>query len=327
MDDDYDSGEDIIATSNGAVTTTNELLSRRKRKRANKEAAAVAQLQEGRTTETSAKKLKTSSEGGAAPIKGSNKPTKTAGKQDGKGKGKGNGKGNQKGKPMAKDSGKEDASSIDDSIAMMDTKIMADFVAQRVQKLNKDLSTVELGDRIPPESIYIDTTAHAAERSLQNLCEYMEKFCTKKGQSSISHLKSSPKAPGSPHTIFISPAALRAADVVRIMRKYQTTDSQIAKFFAKHVKLSEHIEYSKKTRIGIAVGTPARLVDLIKDGALQIKYLQRVVLDVSYLDAKKRGLWDIKEVQYKLVELLAFEGVRRRLEGGGEEDSRGLMFY
>ncbi|KAF3079435.1 hypothetical protein TWF569_010159 [Orbilia oligospora] len=324
MDDDYDSGEDIIATSNGAITTTNEL-SRRKRKRAKREAV---QLEEGRV-EVPAKKLRTSPDAGSAPTKGPNKPTKlkgnNGGKQDAKGKGKG--KGNGKGKPMAKDGGKEDASSIDDSIVMMDPKIMADFVAQRIQKFNKDLSTVELGDRIPSESIYIDTTAHTAERSLQNLCEYMEKFCTKKGQSSISHLKSSPKAAGSPHTIFICPAALRAADVVRIMRKYQTTDSQIAKFFAKHVKLSEHIEYAKKTRIGIAVGTPARLVDLIKDGALQIKYVQRVVLDVSYLDAKKRGLWDIKEVQDKLVELLAVEGVRRRLEGGGEEDSRGLMFY
>ncbi|KAK6496333.1 hypothetical protein TWF481_002357 [Arthrobotrys musiformis] len=299
MDDDYDSGEDIIATATGAVTTTNEL-SRRKRKRAKRE----AQLEEP------PKKQRTSTD--------SHKP-----KNDIKGKGKSSGKG----KPMAKDGGKEDASSIDGSIAMMDPKIMADFVAQRIHKFNKDLSTVELGDRIPSESIYVDTTAHTAERSLQNLCDYMEKFCTKKGQSSISHLKSSPKAAGSPHTIFITPAALRAADVVRIMRKYQTTDSQIAKFFAKHVKLSEHIEYAKKTRIGIAVGTPARLVDLIKDGALQIKYLQRVVLDVSYLDAKKRGLWDIKEVQDKLVELLGVEAVKKRLAGGGEEDSRGLMFY
>ncbi|KAF3315023.1 hypothetical protein TWF173_004235 [Orbilia oligospora] len=322
MDDDYDSGEDIIATSNGAITTTNEL-SRRKRKRAKREAV---QLEECRV-EVPAKKLRTSTDAGSAPTKGSNNPTKSKGNNGGKQDAKGKGRGNGKGKPMAKDGGKEDASSIDDSIVMMDPKIMADFVAQRIQKFNKDLSTVELGDRIPSESIYIDTTAHTAERSLQNLCEYMEKFCTKKGQSSISHLKSSPKAAGSPHTIFICPAALRAADVVRIMRKYQTTDSQIAKFFAKHVKLSEHIEYAKKTRIGIAVGTPARLVDLIKDGALQIKYVQRVVLDVSYLDAKKRGLWDIKEVQDKLVELLAVEGVRRRLEGGGEEDSRGLMFY
>jgi len=151
--------------------------------------------------------------------------------------------------------------------------------------------------------------------------------CTKKGQSSISHLKSSPKAAGSPHTILITPAALRAADIVRTLRKYQTTDSAIAKFFAKHVKLSEAVEYSKKTRIGIAVGTPARLLDLIKDGALQIKYVQRMVLDVSYLDAKKRGLWDIKEVQDKVTELLSIDGLRKRLEGGSEGDSRGVMFY
>ncbi|KAF3915741.1 hypothetical protein AA313_de0210198 [Arthrobotrys entomopaga] len=313
MDDDYDSGEDIVATATGAVTTANQL-SRRKRKRAKREAAQLeAHVQEAQTQAT--KKLRASPVPDTAE-KNSNKRPKS--------KPKGQpAKGNRKNETPAK----EDASSIDESIAMMDPKIMADFVAQRVQKFNKELSTIELGDRIPPESIYVDTTESTSERSLANLCEYMEKYCTKKGQSSISHLKSAPKAQGSPHTIFVSPAALRAADVVRILRKYQTTDSSIAKFFAKHVKLSEAVESAKKTRIGIAVGTPARLVDLIKEGALQIKYVQRVVLDVSYTDAKKRCLWDIKEIQDKLVELLAIDGLRKRLEGGGDDDSRGVLFY
>ncbi|KAF3930193.1 hypothetical protein ABW20_dc0101746 [Dactylellina cionopaga] len=314
MDDDYDSGEDIVTATNGSVTTASQL-SRRKRKRAKREEAAQLEIQE--ETQSPAKKLRKSPEADAASAKQS---TTRGPKAKAKGKGK----------PNPKDgviSTKEDASSIDDSIALMDPKIMADYVAQRIQRFNKNLSTIELGDRILPERLYIDTTSHPSERSLSNLCEYMEKFCTKKGQSSISHLKSSPKAPGSPHTIVVTPAALRAADVVRTLRKYQTTDSTIAKFFAKHVKLSEAVEHAKKTRIGIAVGTPARLLDLIKDGAVQIKYLQRIVLDVSYMDAKKRGLWDIKEVQDKVVELLGIEGIRKRLEGGGDEDARGVMFY
>ncbi|KAF3941365.1 hypothetical protein ABW19_dt0204821 [Dactylella cylindrospora] len=304
MDDDYDSGEDIVAASNGSITTSNQL-SRRKRKRAKREAEQLEIQSQAQATP--AKKLKKSE-----PTIHSTTPSKAEGKAQ---------------KQKGKDTATKELSSIDPSIAVMDPKIMADFVAQRVQKFNKELSFVELGDRILPERLYIDTSTYTSERSLSNLCEYMEKFCTKKGQSSISHLKSSPKATGSPHTFLITPAALRAADLVRTLRKYQTADSSIAKFFAKHVKLSEAVEYSKKTRIGIAVGTPARLVDLIKDGALQIRYLQRVVLDVSYLDAKKRGLWDIKEIQEKVTELLGIDGVRKRLEGGGEEDSRGVMFY
>ncbi|EPS36777.1 hypothetical protein H072_9645 [Dactylellina haptotyla CBS 200.50] len=312
MDDDYDSGEDIVATAKGTVTTANQL-SRRKRKRALRAAQAL-EVQEAE--QAPAKKLRASPPANGTPVKPkpSNKAPQTKGKSAA----------NQK---NGASGAKEDGSGIDDSIAMMDPKIMADFVAQRIQKFNKNLSSIELGDRILPEKLYFDTTEYTSQRSLANLCDFMEKFCTKKGQSSISHLKSSPKAQGSPHTIFVSPAALRAADVVRTLRKYQTTDSFIAKFFAKHVKLSEAVEYAKKTRIGIAVGTPARLVDLIKDGALQIKYVQRVVLDVSYIDTKKRGLWDIKEVQDKLVELLAIEGVRKRLEGGSDGDSRGVMFY
>jgi len=71
------------------------------------------------------------------------------------------------------------------------------------------------------------------------------------------------------------------------------------------------------------------LTDLVKEGALQTKYLQRVILDVSYVDQKKRGMFDMKEVQEKVMELLAIEGIRKRLDGGDEDsgDRRGVLFY
>ncbi|KAJ6264125.1 hypothetical protein Dda_0267 [Drechslerella dactyloides] len=316
MDDDYDSGNDV------AVTTAAEPLSRRKRKRAKREAEVTPAKKPRQSPDVDTSTRSTNTKKTNA--------TKTS-KRTAKTRANGN---------------VPDTSSIDESIAGMDGRMMADFVAQRIQRANKDLSFVELGDRVLPESVYIDTSACPA-RSLSSLCDYMEKcaytllhnvpimltrsstVCTKKGQSSISHLKSSPKAPGSPHTLVIAPAALRAADLVRILRKYQTADAAVAKFFAKHVKLSEATEYAAKTRIGIAVGTPARIVDLIRDGSLQVRYLARVVLDVSYLDAKRRGMWDIKEVQDRVVELLNMDAVRKRLEGGGgsEEDKRGVMFF
>ncbi|KAK6353408.1 hypothetical protein TWF696_005374 [Orbilia brochopaga] len=315
MDDDYDSADDAIAVP--------APLSRRKRKLAKREAEAppAKKQRQSQSPPPNVNVKPARSDGGSKNATSSNKN----GTKDATGTKRG-------GVVTRANSGHAPpraaaAASIDESIAGMDRSMMADFVAQRVQRANKDLSFVELGDRVLPESVYIDTSAHPA-RSLSSLCDYMEKFCTKKGQSSISHLKSSPKAPGSPHTLVIAPAALRAADLVRTLRKYQTPDAAVAKFFAKHVKLSEAAAYATKTRIGIAVGTPARIVDLIRDGSLQMRYLARVVLDVSYLDAKQRGMWDIKEVQDRVVELLNMEVVRKRLEGGSsEEDSRGVMFF
>jgi hypothetical protein len=40
----------------------------------------------------------------------------------------------------------------------------------------------------------------------------------------------------------------------------------VAKLFAKHIKLKEAIETVSNTRMGIGVGTPQRLIDLINDG-------------------------------------------------------------
>lgn len=36
--------------------------------------------------------------------------------------------------------------------------------------------------------------------------------------------------------------------------------------FAKHFKVSEQVEFLKKNRTGIAIGTPARLIDLLDCG-------------------------------------------------------------
>jgi protein CMS1 len=64
----------------------------------------------------------------------------------------------------------------------------------------------------------------------------------------------------------VAGAGLRAADVTRALRKFQTEKSMVAKLFAKHIKLKEAIEMVSKTRMGIGVGTPQRLIDLMKDG-------------------------------------------------------------
>lgn len=40
---------------------------------------------------------------------------------------------------------------------------------------------------------------------------------------------------------------------------------EVAKLFAKHFKLEEHVKYLKRTKVGAAVGTPGRIGKLLCD--------------------------------------------------------------
>ncbi len=90
----------------------------------------------------------------------------------------------------------------------------------------------------------------------------------------------------------------------------------VAKLFAKHCKLEEHINYLKKAKIGSAVGTPGRVGKLLCEtgeyfahpslptvieqshlDALSVSALTHIVLDASYRDAKQRCLLDIPETR------------------------------
>ena len=78
-----------------------------------------------------------------------------------------------------------------------------------------------------------------------------------------------PEDKGHPHTIIVAAAGLRAADLTRALRQFQTKESMVAKLFAKHIKLKEAVETAKKTRMGIGVGTPQRIMDLLEDGKFE----------------------------------------------------------
>lgn len=113
-------------------------------------------------------------------------------------------------------------------------------------------------------SAFIDTTSWQKDRNLDNLPEFLEAFSRYKGRGA-SLRKASPDN-GTPHTFILTAAAMRAADLTRAVRKFQSKENAVAKLFAKHIKLKESIEYCQKTRIGIGIGTPERILALIKEG-------------------------------------------------------------
>lgn len=82
---------------------------------------------------------------------------------------------------------------------------------------------------------------------------------------------------------------------------------------------------SKKTRMGIGVGTPTRIIDLLDAGALSSQKLERIVLDCSHIDQKKRGIFDMKETQQPLMQLLNRDEIKNRY--GKEQGGIDLLFY
>lgn len=128
------------------------------------------------------------------------------------------------------------------------------------------------------------------------------------------------------------------------LRQFQTKDAVVAKLFAKHIKLDEANEFLGRTRVNIGVGTPQRISDLLDSGkedleaggihpwhwtvytdrfpgSLKIDALERIVIDGSHIDQKKRGIFDMKETFFPLLQLLNRPEFRDRY---GRPEGQGL---
>jgi len=209
---------------------------------------------------------------------------------------------------------------VNKAIALMDSQLLADHIAQKTTRFNSDKTAIELADLyISPNSIK-DTTSWTEMRNLEKLPDFLEQFAAEP-----ERLSEAPKAKGSPHTIVVTGAGLRAADIVRSLRKYQSKNNTVAKLFAKHIKLQESVEFLTTHRTGVAVGTPKRLTDLVENGALKLDRLERLVVDASHIDQKKRGILDMKEVMNDLTPWLT----RKELKDRYTASNKGidLLFY
>ncbi|KAH8667430.1 U3-containing 90S pre-ribosomal complex subunit-domain containing protein [Tricladium varicosporioides] len=209
---------------------------------------------------------------------------------------------------------------INNAFSHMDSQLLADYVGQRTKKYECDLSSIELEDKYIPASAIQDTKLWDRPRTLDNLPGFLEKFA---GNS--TKLWSASKKNGAPHTIIVTAAGLRAAEIARVMRKFQTKDAVVAKLFAKHIKLQDSIKFLKSSRTGIAVGTPTRLKDLMDDGALAVDRLERIIVDASHIDIKKRGILDMKETQVPLILWLGQTEFKEKY--GAESKGIQLLFY
>lgn len=102
-------------------------------------------------------------------------------------------------------------------------------------------------------------------------------------------------ATGSPSVLVVSSAAMGAIAFIKSCQEFNAK-CKIGKLFAKHIKVEEQQDILKSTFMGIAAGTPNRIVKLADLGALKLDRLKLVLLDVQ-LDAKQRTILDIPEVR------------------------------
>ena len=71
---------------------------------------------------------------------------------------------------------------------------------------------------------------------------------------------------------------------------------------------------SDNYRVGIGIGTPVRITDLLQKGALKVANLRRIVVDGSYVDQKKRSIFDMKELFVPLSDLLSLPVFKERYQ-------------
>ncbi|OAA60017.1 Protein kinase-like domain protein [Cordyceps fumosorosea ARSEF 2679] len=226
----------------------------------------------------------------------------------------------RKSKFQAEDESLDTELGLNTLFSRMDNQLLADYLAQKIGRFGTDLSPVEISDITLSANAITDATGFTEQRTLEKLPDFLAHFC--KNPDSLG--KASKKL-GTPHSIIVTGAGLRAADIVRAVRKFASKEIAVAKLFAKHMKVDEQVAFLKKTRVSITVGTPARLSELIDNGALSLEGLHRVVVDASHIDQKKRGVMDMKDTMMPLAKFLSKKEFQDRYTD--EEKPLSLLFF
>ncbi|VDC07883.1 unnamed protein product [Peniophora sp. CBMAI 1063] len=191
----------------------------------------------------------------------------------------------------------EDESATSLPIAAQSPAAIAEYFANMQAKVFPKSTALELQDRSIPESSIADTTSWKGSRSLEDL----EEFIMQAVPSLHTRLSQRTRSPGAPTMLFVVSAAMRGADATRALRSKKLRGEKggdVAKLFAKHFKLEQQVAFLKKTKVGSAVGTPARLGKLLNDtDALSISALTHIVLDISHKDAKNFDVLEIPQTR------------------------------
>ena len=138
----------------------------------------------------------------------------------------------------------DEKNQVNRAVARLNGTLFADYLAKSMKRFEPKLSLVEMEDLRVPQSAFADSTQWPGLRIATKLPDFLESAT---GLSRKELQNAAPES-GAPHTLVLCSAAIRAADMTRALRCYQTKEAAVAKLFAKHIKLKEAIESTKKTR-------------------------------------------------------------------------------
>jgi len=201
-------------------------------------------------------------------------------------------------------------------VALQSPSELAEHLAGSQAKSFSRFSRIELEDIRIPESAIIDTSPWVTERTLDSLPDFIAKVTP----SLRLRLSQKPRTNGAPTLIFVAGSALRVADVTRVLKNRKLRGEKggdVGKFFARHIKLEDHITYLRRTRIGAAVGTPGRLGKLLELDSMAVSALTHIIIDLSYRDAKRRSVFDIPETRDEVFsKILSHKSILQGIKAG-----------
>eukprot|EP00002_Diphylleia_rotans_P039885 TRINITY_DN9368_c0_g1_i1.p1 TRINITY_DN9368_c0_g1~~TRINITY_DN9368_c0_g1_i1.p1 ORF type:complete len:375 (-),score=108.36 TRINITY_DN9368_c0_g1_i1:69-1193(-) len=177
----------------------------------------------------------------------------------------------------------------------------ASFVNDRMKKFfSKQLSEIELSDLQLDESHFVQLEDTLAKSIKSKFIDWKKRFNSETSRPNEANDAEGYR--GAPVVVIITHSAIRAVDIYKSLGEF-TTIGQVAKLFAKHIKLQEHVEMLQNKIIKIAVGTPNRILKLAEMGELRFTCAQYVILD-GHLDAKSFSVFDIADTKKDLLTLL-----------------------
>lgn len=121
---------------------------------------------------------------------------------------------------------------------------------------------------------------------------------------------------GKPRVIIFCSSANRVLQFYHYLRATKGNEYLIRKLFGRHIKLAEAVEVLKSKSTGIAIGTSARISDLLNTNALNLDNTSLLVIDSSFRDVKNRTIWDWKESREPLLSIIKNPVFRSRLDDG-----------
>ncbi|KAJ1646398.1 hypothetical protein IWQ61_010205 [Dispira simplex] len=175
----------------------------------------------------------------------------------------------------------------DPSVAQASAGDQSQFMTKKLLQTYTDLTVLELQDKIFRPDFFLESCRFPVPRIPTQFGEWVRQL------DQFDLATTDLEVKGSPKVLVITGAALRAVELVAATRTL-IPETKAAKLFARHLKVNEQERFLKGTVVGVAVGTPNRILKLLDESALSLEHTTLVVMD-CFRDLKDRMIVDMPE--------------------------------